>query len=449
MEYPGSKLTRPIRLTILIAFIAAFFIISPLVIIISAGFRFDTKNGLLRETGSLSVDITPETAQVYLDGIKIDQKIPIRLNNITPHKYTLRLSAPGYYEWEKVIEINKNQTTYIKGLIMIKKSKPEKISELKPTEISVSPNGKYAATAVIKENEVEVNVNDLEKNIIIKSLVLENIDGVDFTWSDVSSFLVITNKSRPFKDLLVINPASQNSVKNLVSGEIKSIDKYIWSKDIEPKLYFESKNKIYSYLARLDQTSFVTANIFQDWFIDNGLLWTINFNTSSGFLFINSDSLGFENLFYQFQNTTDFPSSTLRKLTIESVKNNTVILKNQEQNKYYIINNQQVYTINGEQILYSRFNDWLLAWTPWELWTYSEGDEPYLLNRSGDELMGVLPLDEHNTLALIWNNNVTVLHPYFLTQRTVIDESIYTLSADTVARTIYFSNSNGFWKLDY
>jgi hypothetical protein len=449
MEYPGSKLTRPIRLALLITFIAAFFIISPLVIIFSAGFRFDIKNGLLRETGSLSVDVIPESTSVYLDGLKIDQKMPIRLNNITPHKYILRLSAPGYYEWEKIIEINNNQTTYIKGLILIKKSPPVNISKEKVGAISVSPSGKFLAYTIIGKNETEVIIRDNITGAKSTAVTIPSSLKMILTWSPNGYFLAVSTEQTPYKLINIINAATPYKSQTLGLHNNLTVNKYIWSNDAEPKFYFENDGQIRSYLPRLDQSSTLTSSTFQDWYVYEGLLWTIDYNTSTDGLEIISDTLGFKNNFFTIKPTESVSSSSLKAFKLSSVNKKTAVLSDHNSNKYYIVTKDRYYSINGNQMLYSKYNNWLLIWTPWEFWTYSEGDEPYLLNRSGDELNNVVPLDQFNTLAMIWENNVTVLHPYFFTQRTIIDGAVNSLSVDTETRHIYYSNNEGIWKLSY
>lgn len=449
MEFPGTRLTRPIRLAILITFVAAFFIISPVVILLSAGFRFDLRNGLLKETGSLSVDVVPQTASVYLDGIKIDQSIPIRLNNITPHKYTLRLSAPGYYEWEKNIEVNKNQTTYIKGLILIKKNSPVNISDEKATQLSISPSGKYLAYTILNRNNTDVFVRDETTNSKTRIMTIQNEQKIELNWSPLGDFLAISTEKKPHNFLYIINAGSTNKINPINLGEKQTVNKYLWSKDAEPKLYYENDGQIRSYLPRLDQNNAITTSTFQDWYVSEGSLWAIDVSTSTGGLTITSDYLGFKNQFFSILPNDNLTSSSFKKFTISSVNKKVVILNNSDSEKYYIISKDRLYIVNGRNFLYSKFNNWLLLWTPWELWTYSDGDEPYLLNRSGDELLNVVPLDEFNTLAMEWKNNVTILHPYFLTQRTVIDGPVNSLSANTQTRTLYYSNKEGLWKLNY
>ncbi|MBP6859451.1 MAG: hypothetical protein KBC69_02430, partial [Candidatus Magasanikbacteria bacterium] len=95
--------------------------------------------------------------------------------------------------------------------------------------------------------------------------------------------------------------------------------------------------------------------------------------------------------------------------------------------------------------------NWWLLWSEWELWTYSQGEEPNLLNRSGEQLKYTLPLDRYNTLALIWGDRATVLFPYYFVGHDLINEKINLPQADTENKILYFTNEkkDGIWKLVY
>lgn len=92
-------------------------------------------------------------------------------------------------------------------------------------------------------------------------------------------------------------------------------------------------------------------------------------------------------------------------------------------------------------------------WTPWEITTYSHGEEPFLLNRSGEKLNKVVVLDEYNTLGLIWADRTTVLFPYYFVNHTLINQSITDADADRLNRILYFSakvnDQDGLWKINY
>jgi len=159
MEYPGSYFTRPWRIILLIFFIGFFLTLTPIILLYSVGYSYDWQNGLLKKTGGLSIDILPADTSVSLDGVKLNEKMPIRLKNITSRKYDLSLSSPNYYSWQKEIEVKDKETIYIKEISLLKQNSPEKISSDLPEILSLSPNGNYLAYAIKKTDTDNDNKN--------------------------------------------------------------------------------------------------------------------------------------------------------------------------------------------------------------------------------------------------------------------------------------------------
>lgn len=446
MEYPGAKFTRSLRLAMLFLFIVAFFTISPTVILYSAGYRYDFKNGLLREVGSLSVDVLPQTASVYLDGLKLKDKMPIRLNNISPHKYSLKLTAPGYFDWEKQIEIKKNQTTYIKDIVMIKKNKPELITKGKIGQVLVSNTGRFLAYTLINQN-TSLIIHDTELDKANNALKLDTIEPITLEWAPQTDFLAVSSDKGPFNKITIVNAAQNSNIS--LSDRNGTISKFIWKKTDETEIFYRTENGIESYLPGIEQVRSITKNPnFDDWHLDNGALWTLNINTNTKKLDIHEDTLGFNRHF-----TSTAPENThtedLYDWKLLSIGRGTVLLKNDKLGKFMIVRQDRTYLVNGNNYYISKFNDWWVMWSPWELWTYSQGEEPFLLNRSGNKIYNVRSLDQFNTLALQWENNVSALHPYYYIEQTIIDKQITEMDVNPNTRTIYFTNSSGLWKLVY
>lgn len=122
------RLTRPIRLTIMVFLIALFFIISPAVILYTMGFRYDFETGHIRQTGAISIDIEPEDARVYINDVLLDQGMPIRLTNRAPGVYRVRIEQNGFESWQKDMVIESNQTTYIRDIRLLQINEPVHVS---------------------------------------------------------------------------------------------------------------------------------------------------------------------------------------------------------------------------------------------------------------------------------------------------------------------------------
>jgi hypothetical protein len=452
MEYPGTKFTRPVRLTMLIVFIFAFFIISPTLIMYTAGYRYDWHNGLLKETGSINIDIEPKNATAYLNNVKLSEKIPIRLNNITPAKYNLRITASGYYDWTKEIEIRNKQTSYTKEISLIRKNKPEILINEKINNFAVSYDGKFILYTISKNMAGEIWLwnNTTKQKKLIYNLNTADIPAID--WAENNNYAIISDSKNPYSHLILVNAENPVNSKDLAQDN-PSIRKFQWNNTGEPQLYFSTQENIYLYTISTNRSQIIGQNKYMDWSMDNGQLWTIQLNTSTAAYEITKDTLGFNSLFNQL-NTEDISTvnenQNSNNLQMLAGRLDTVLVKINT-NSLILVTNNNKYKIAADKFLISKYNNWWLLWSQWELWTYSQGEEPNLLNRSGEQLKQVLPLDRYNTLALVWEDRGTVLFPYYYVSHDLINEKVSRPAVDTENKILYFINANkeGIWKLNY
>jgi len=466
VEYPGTKFRRPIRLALLIIFIVAFFIISPAIIMYTAGYRYDWHNGLLKETGSINIDIEPKNAEAYLNNIKLQEKLPIRLNNIVPAKYNLRITLPGYFDWIKEIEVKNKQTNYIKEISLLKKNKPQSLIDSKINNFALSYDGSFILYTIQKNNNTEVWLwnNISGENQLISNI--ENSKRIEIAWAEENNYALIYEKVLPAraqdygKDLsyskfILFNPADPLKQTDIAKNNAP-IKKFHWSNSSEPKLYYSTRENIYLYSPITDKSQIITKNIYTDWYMESDQLWTVQPNPSKKQYIIVRDTLGFNSTFNTLDSTDlDSENNNIdqieNNLQILAARENTLLLKTSKNSKMLLVTENSKHKVPAEKFVISKYNNWWLMWSQWELWTYSQNEEPYLLNRSGEQLQQAMPLDEHNTLGLVWADKSTALFPYYSVSHDIINERIITSAADTQNKIIYFinKNKNGIWKLNY
>ncbi len=449
MEYPGSKITKPVRNTILAVFIALFFVISPAIIMYTSGYRYDLKRGLLRETGAINIDIEPRNSDIYLNGIKIKRAMPARLNDLVPGKYNILITAPGYFDWQKEIEVKNKQTVYIKEVSILKKNEPEYITDGTIRNLSLSYDGAYLAyirQAVDGEEICVRNIANQSEEILYKFPANKS---ATYVWAPGSDHMAISNAEAPYDTLIIVNTKNIDKKMDVMAVTKYPIDKYMWKESSNAELYFGTKLRLMSVLPETEQKFILSKTNWIDWYMENGQLWTIQRSTSTSQISIIRDALGFSSV---FAGETIF-SATEQNLNILAGKDNQVLLKNDGKPEMILVTKDTKYNFSGEKFFISKFNDWWLFWTPWEIWTYLKGEEPNLLNRSGEGLRNVLTLDQYNTLALIWDNKSTALYPYYLVTHDLTNASVNSGTADIKNRVFYFSakvgEREGLWKLNY
>lgn len=449
MEYPGSKFTRPWRLAMLIVFIAAFFVISPLLVLYTAGYRYDFTNGIIQEIGAISIDILPKNANVFLNSVKITGKMPIRLKNVSPGKYKIKISADGFYDWEKEVTVENKQTIYIKEIKLIKKSAPEKIISGQIEKISLSTDKNFLVYQKINDKNQEFYIHDLKNNKDTLIFTAEKSKIYTIKWFENSNLVAISTADN--SEIQIVDMNSPKQIWNLAKEEKNKITKWQWSNAYDPEIYYSTKNQIVSVNINTKQKNTAGKNGFVDWTVDNRQIWTIEHSTSSDQLVI------FKNIFGSNQNYLTLDGVNIGgiedKWKFITIYKDQILIKKDGQADMLLAYQGSQYNFYGENFLNSPYNNWWIIWTPWEITTYSRGEEPFLLNRSGEKLNKVLILDENNTLGLLWADKMTALFPYYFVNHILINQNINDADANSQNRVLYFSgkinNEAGLWKIDY
>jgi len=436
----------------LIFFIAAFLIISPMIILYTAGYRYDWQNGFLKQTGAISIDIQPKNTVIYLNGIMLKDKMPVRLNNIAPAKYFLKMSAPGYFDWTKYIEVQNKQTTYIKEISLLKKTDPQILIKEDMDNFALSKNNGFILYTVKNNGGEDIRLWNIkgQKSTLIRHLGQQA--PLNLEWSS-DYYATVSNLNPPYSNLIIINSQNPSEITDLAAGATSTITKFEWD-DSSGQLYYGTKNGIYAFSPVGGQTAFIAKNPYLDWYMENSQLWTLQLDTTTKAYEIIKDALGFKSVFNSLDPAVpDAPVKNPKDWRILAVRQDSVLLKDTTQSEMAMITADKIYNFSGDKFLISKYNDWWLMWTQWELWSYSQGQDPYLLNRSGEHLNDVFPLDQYNTLGLIWESKATALYPYYLVTHDLLDQKIDAAAADTDNKILYFTakinDEYGIWSLNY
>ncbi len=145
------------RRIIYLSFIAAFLIITPIIIIYTSGYRYNFKRGTLEKTGIIYLESTPRSAKIYLNGVYRDNT-PARFTNLLPDKYSVEISKDGYYPWHKTIEVQSNLTAFEKNIVLFKQSQPISALPGKINILSASPNQDIIFYSLITADGEEIHL---------------------------------------------------------------------------------------------------------------------------------------------------------------------------------------------------------------------------------------------------------------------------------------------------
>jgi len=120
-------MTYRTRIGILIAFIALFLITAPVVVLYTAGYRWNEKKVRIEKVGLIFLRSRPSYAEIYLDGKLRPERTPARLRNLLPSDYDVKVAKKGYSVWEKTLPVGSALTTFAEGIVLWKQNAPQTI----------------------------------------------------------------------------------------------------------------------------------------------------------------------------------------------------------------------------------------------------------------------------------------------------------------------------------
>jgi hypothetical protein len=121
-------MTYRTRIGILIGFVVLFLITAPLVVLYTAGYRWNEKKVRIEKVGVIFLRSRPSGAEIFLNGIPRSEHTPARLRNLLPSTYDIKVTKAGYGSWEKTLPVSSGLTTFAESIIIWKLAAPEALS---------------------------------------------------------------------------------------------------------------------------------------------------------------------------------------------------------------------------------------------------------------------------------------------------------------------------------
>ncbi|HDZ54387.1 MAG TPA: hypothetical protein ENI19_01270 [Candidatus Nealsonbacteria bacterium] len=199
-------MTKQARTILFVSITALFFLMAPLIIFYSQGYRFDFKTKKIFQTGAFSFKAWPQEAWISIDN-KLVKKTDfffgtVYIENILPKEYRVKIEKEGYLPWKKTLEIKEKWVTENKNIFLVPENPRFNLLEEGGDNFFLSPDGKKG---ILKKDEKDgwaLILLDFEKNIS-SSLFQEkdfsekdkNTDFITLEWSSDSKRFLLKNKA--------------------------------------------------------------------------------------------------------------------------------------------------------------------------------------------------------------------------------------------------------------
>jgi len=115
-------------------FVAAFLISAPIVVLYTAGYRYQFGTNKIVQTGILNVTSFPRGASIFINDKKQKENTPAVIDDVMPGKHIVRVQKDGYTSWQKTLEVNSKQSTFANDIILFLEQDQE------PTIITLETN---------------------------------------------------------------------------------------------------------------------------------------------------------------------------------------------------------------------------------------------------------------------------------------------------------------------
>ncbi|MBN1585070.1 PEGA domain-containing protein [Candidatus Uhrbacteria bacterium] len=186
-------MTRKTRLAILTAFAVAFTVSVPLVVMKTAGYRYNWKKGRAEKTGIIKFVTEPKGADIRLNGQLQPRRTPMSVFRLLPEDYEIRLSLSGYHEWSKTLEVKSGITTFTEDVVMIRNSSPIPVRETDWSNGAWNPDG--SAVAFLRPNrgaeELVVMEPPYDRETLLARLSPDRLRETALSWSPDGKRLMI------------------------------------------------------------------------------------------------------------------------------------------------------------------------------------------------------------------------------------------------------------------
>lgn len=214
-----KKRTRRI---LFVVFLGAFLITAPVVVLYTAGYRYNFGTGRIVQTGVLSASSIPKGASILLDGTDSRATTPTLLKNVFPGDHELVAKKTGYSTWKKVLAVESRRTTFADDIVLFLNGNPALIRETDLRAVSMSPQSTKAAYAMTNGQWAEIWIDTLstDSEILVSRLPVGTDAEIRFAWIEDGSILSTTAVDRGTTTVTLVHTDTGSAVASLPASEI-------------------------------------------------------------------------------------------------------------------------------------------------------------------------------------------------------------------------------------
>lgn len=397
-------MTYKIRRWLYRFFIFLFVILTTYISLYATGYQFNFRGDfklsrLLVKTGTLVINSQPAGATIYInDHLQTDfslQKFnsqilntPAKIKNLAPGEYDVRLEKPGYWAWDKKINILAEQTTYAEDINLFKKDSLLNILSCSCQAIELSPNRRYLLLTQ------GAKIIDLKTNQEITLNLPKNIQAVQWL---ISSNQVLINSV-----LFDLNSGATSDYQKIIGQGISQL----YYSESDNRLYYRNRDSLnyFDLKKNISEAVFQGENFSAYYLKGNHVFYLSQVNAK---VILKSLNLNDRSLI-----STELPPTGDYEFLPDVVK--WLNIYNRREKIYYSLDPATLKPIrealNGYRGGVWLQEDKLLYYTDFEIYLFDlKQNNKILINRIGEEISGLVWQAKNNYIIYATKSTLNTL----------------------------------------
>ncbi|GEM_PF-3626783 len=181
-------------------FTLVFFIISPIILLYTSGYQFDSAEGRVQRSGMILLDVVPEDAKVLVNDHEVSNanrsRGAVRLPGLSEGNYGIRIEKDGYLAWSTSLAVRPGAVAAPSTIRLIRTTQAFLTLPL-PLEIArTSPNEELLAGVIQQSSQRTLILVSTRAGNTIATVALPMVTSIpqDLLWSPDNQKIAVVEK---------------------------------------------------------------------------------------------------------------------------------------------------------------------------------------------------------------------------------------------------------------